>query len=99
MSKFAVHFINTGSRCDTSHDPSRFNRLLFRAFDEAIETALTLLLLRTGLKAGVNDTSDHAELHLAGFAVSIESRRPPPLNAVLPIGKRKALFGDLAHRN
>ena len=50
MSKFAVHFINTGFQAgvDVRYDPSRFNGLRFRAFDEAVETALTLLLLRTG---------------------------------------------------
>jgi len=35
---------------------SRFNGLLLRASNQAVETALALLLLITGLKAGVNDT-------------------------------------------
>jgi hypothetical protein len=61
---------------------SRFNGLLLRAPNKAVETALTLPWLRTGLKAGVSDTSDHAELHSAGFAdhVLVPRRIPNKLH-------------------
>jgi hypothetical protein len=60
VSSFTVHFIDTSFQAggDTilavSTAYSRAKR------NEAVETALTLLFLGTGLKAGVNDTSDYA---------------------------------------
>jgi hypothetical protein len=72
MPSFAIHFINTGFQAGaTRRDTSAAVLTAYSCVrsNEAVETALTLLLLGTGLKAGANHTSDRAKLNWMGFAI------------------------------